>query len=337
MIKVGIIGATGYTGLELLRLLYFHSQVEVVACGVRNAIGKKITSEFPNLIGFYDDLEFISVDDEKFFDCDIIFFATPHGVAMNSAGKYLAKGIKVIDLGADFRIKDDKLWSQWYELEHTRLDLLQDAVYGLVEIYEEQIKTANLVANPGCYPTAILLGLLPLLTNNLTQGGVIADCKSGVSGAGRGARIGTLLCEASENLNAYGVDNHRHKPEILQQLRNFNENLDLTFVPHLIPMKRGMLATMYVEITQDIDVNELYQQFYQDNNLVQIVDGQPQTKAVSGTNLAYIAIVQNGNNLIITSAIDNLVKGAAGQAVQNMNLMLGLDKNLSLNLMATNP
>ncbi len=340
-IKVGIIGATGYTGAELVRLLLPHDNVSIIAMCSRANIGKDVTNEFSNLIGSGINLNFIAPDDKYLFNCDVIFFATPHGVAMNNVNKFLAKGIKVIDLGADFRIKNDKLWSTWYKIKHTNLSSLQQAVYGLPEIYQEVIRDANLIANPGCYPTAVILSLLPLLKakiiNNKT---IIADCKSGVSGAGRGKNIANLLCEASENLKPYGVNHHRHQPEIEQELTKLaNEKIEIIFVPHLIPMIRGMLVTVYVDLIDNIDISVLFNNFYKDNNFIHILPDNiyPQTKAVRTTNNCQIAIKKIGTKLIITTVIDNLVKGAVGQAVQNMNIMFNLAADTGLKLVAINP
>ena len=338
-IKAGIIGATGYTGLELYRLLHKHQQVDIIAMSSRTS-GKMVASEFPNLIGNCD-LSFVDPKDDIFYNCDIIFFATPHGVAMQSVAQFLAKGIKIIDLGADFRIQDTKVWSSWYGMEHTETTILKNCIYGLPEVYEDKIKQANIVANPGCYPTAIMLSLKPLLENNLIDTStIIADCKSGVSGAGRGANIATLLCESSENITAYGVNHHRHKPEIEQELSLIaKENIEIIFVPHLIPMQRGMLVTIYVDLKQDINIFDLFKNHYKNDKLVYILANeiQPQTKSVRGTNNCQIGLKKSGSKLIITTVIDNLIKGASGQAVQNMNLMFGFDKNLGLNLIAINP
>jgi N-acetyl-gamma-glutamyl-phosphate reductase len=331
MIKAGIIGATGYAGIELYKILLNHKSVEVIAMGSRADANSPVSDEFPELIGKCD-LDFVAPTNDIFFDCGVVFFATPHGVAMNSAKTFLDKGIKVIDLGADFRIQDLEVWSKWYGMEHTQKDLVESCVYGLPETYEAQIKNANLIANPGCYPTTITLGLKPLLEQKLIDlNSIIADCKSGVSGAGRKPQMGTLLCEASENLKAYGVDNHRHKPEIEQELSLLaGEKIEITFVPHLIPMKRGMLATIYVDLIENIDdceVQKLFADYYKDNDFVFVLgeNQQPQTASVVGTNNCQIGLKQSGNKLIITSVIDNVVKGASGQAVQNMNLMFGFD------------
>ena len=341
--NIGIIGVTGYTGLELLRILNHHPYATVTHVGVRSEVGTPITHIFPSLTGSYDALHCISVNDEAFYECDMVFFATPHGVAMNRAQSFLDRGIKVIDLGADFRMQNHTQWSQWYGMPHTATSTLTKAVYGLVEVHTKAIASSHLIANPGCYPTAIMLGLLPLLEQQLICSKIIADCKSGVSGAGRGAKINTLLCEASENLTAYGVNHHRHKPEILEQLHQFNTSLELVFTPHLIPMKRGMLATLYIDVNTTTSVQEMYEIYYHNNQMVHIMPSgtQPQTKSVLGTPATHIGIVQDtgehSSSLIITSVIDNVAKGASAQAVQNMNVMCGYEVNTGLDSLAILP
>lgn len=343
MIRVGIIGVTGYTGLELLRILAHHPHAKVTHVGVRSEVDTPITQIFPSLIGSYDALTCISVNDEAFYDCDVVFFATPYGVAMNRAESFLDRGVKVIDLGADFRMQNHTEWSQWYDMPHEATSTLTKAVYGLVEAHAPAITNAHLVANPGCYPTAIMLGLLPLLEQQLISSKIIADCKSGVSGAGRSPKTNTLLCEASENLTAYGVNHHRHKPEIVEQLHQFDSSLELVFTPHLIPMKRGMLATLYIDVNTTISVQEMYADYYKDNHMIHIMPSgtQPQTKSVIGTPATHIGIVQDtdehASSLIITSAIDNVAKGASAQAVQNMNLMFGHKVNTGLSSLAVLP
>ena len=335
MIKAGIIGGTGYTGVELLRLLHNHPEVEVVAISSRSLNGKRVDSIFPSLLG-QSDLCFSLPDDEALNQCDVVFFATPHGVAMQGAGEFIAKGIKVIDLGADFRISDAQEWSQWYNMEHTQTQLLDKAVYGLPENNREQIKEAMLIANPGCYPTAVQLALKPLIINNLIDlSNIVADCKSGVSGAGRGANQATLLCEASESFKAYGVSGHRHYPEIKQELELLaGQEVGLTFVPHLVPMIRGIHATVYVDLLDaETDVSSYFTQAYSDEQFVKILtNGYPETRSVKSSNFCQIAIqkIPNSNKLVIMSVIDNLVKGASGQAIQNMNIMFDLDENLGL-------
>ena len=332
-IKAGIIGGTGYTGLELVRLLHNHPNAKITHLCSRTNVGKAVAVEFPNLIN-YVDLNFIAADDNALFECDVIFFATPHGVAMNSVGKFLDKGIKIIDLSADFRIKDSVEWSKWYGIKHTQAALLQSAVYGLPEVYNSQIKNAALVANPGCYPTAITLALKPLLeANAIDTKSIIADCKSGVSGAGRAANIATLFCEVNESLKPYNINQHRHKPETQQVLSEIaGTAVDFIFSPHLIPMTRGMLASVYVDLIKDIDPQELFENHYQDNKFVQLLPNgiYPQTQSVKGTNNCHISIQKSANKLIIMAVIDNLIKGASGQAVQNMNLMFDFDEGMGL-------
>ena len=339
-IKAGIIGGTGYTGLELVRLLHNHPNAKITHLCSRTNVGKAVAVEFPNLIN-YVDLNFIAADDNALLECDVIFFATPHGVAMNSVGKFLDKGIKIIDLSADFRIKDSVEWSKWYGIKHTQAALLQSAVYGLPEVYNSQIKNAALVANPGCYPTAITLALKPLLeANAIDTKSIIADCKSGVSGAGRAANIATLFCEINESLKPYNTNQHRHKPETQQVLSEIaGTAVDFIFSPHLIPMTRGMLASVYVDLIKDIDPQELFENHYQDNKFVQLLPNgiYPQTQSVKGTNNCHISIQKSGNKLIIMAVIDNLIKGASGQAVQNMNLMFDFDEGMGLDAIGLLP
>ncbi len=336
MIKAGIIGGTGYTGVELLRLLHHHPQVRVLAISSRSLSGKRVDSIFPSLVG-QSDLVFSKPDDAVLDNCDIIFFATPHGVAMQNAGGFIVKGIKVIDLGADFRLNNKDEYQKWYGLAHTQADLLSSAVYGLCEINRAQIKNASLIANPGCYPSAIQLALKPLVDNKLIDlSSIIADCKSGVSGAGRAANLPTLLCEVSESFKAYGVSGHRHYPEIKQELSLLaGEEVELTFVPHLVPMIRGMQATLYVDLLKiDIDAQSLFENTYKDEPFVSVLNAGtvPETRSVKGSNFCQIAVqkMPNSNKLVILSVIDNLVKGASGQAVQNMNIMFGLEEGLGL-------
>ncbi|MDC1104783.1 N-acetyl-gamma-glutamyl-phosphate reductase [Candidatus Thioglobus sp.] len=336
MIKAGIIGGTGYTGVELLRLLHNHDGVEVVAISSRSLDGKRVDSIFPSLVG-HSDLVFSLPSDNILNTCDVIFFATPHGVAMEGAGAFIDKGIKVIDLGADFRITDQTEWSKWYGMEHTQAELLDSAVYGLPETNRAQVKDAMLLANPGCYPTAVQLALKPLITSKLISlSGIVADCKSGVSGAGRAANQAMLLCETSESLKSYGVSGHRHYPEIKQALEILaGEPVSFTFVPHLVPMIRGMQATIYVDLLdENIDIRPYFVDTYSNEPFVTILgDGvYPETRSVKSSNFCQISVqkIPNSNKLVIMSVIDNLVKGASGQAVQNMNIMFGLDETSGL-------
>ena len=335
-LKVGIIGGSGYTGIELLRLLHQHPGAEVHAITSRALQGKKLYEVFPNMHGM-SDLSYLLPDDEKLFECDVVFFATPHGVAMNSAGLFLERNIKVIDLGADFRITDSAIWSKWYNMEHTQESLLNEAVYGQPEIKRSAIKDARLIANPGCYPTAVLLALKPLLENNLIDpSNIIADCKSGASGAGRNANQATLLCEITESFKPYGVSGHRHFPEIKQELESISGGtIGLTFTPHLVPMSRGIEATIYTDlIDSDADILSCYEKAYENEEFVKILpEGvYPETRSVKSSNYCQISIqyVEHSNKLVIMSVIDNLGKGAAGQAIQNMNLMFGLDEKEGL-------
>ncbi len=339
--KVAVVGATGYTGVELLRLLVSHPDVEVAQVTSRANAGSRVDAMFPNLRGFLD-LEFSAPEPEQLADCDLVFYATPNGVAMKGVPQLLDAGTKVIDLAADFRIKNIDVWSQWYGMEHACPDLVAEAVYGLPELNREQVKSARLVANPGCYPTAVTLGLLPLLENGLIDPeSIIADTKSGASGAGRQANVGTLLCEAGDSFKAYGVQGHRHQPEIAQTLSLVaGQSLDLTFVPHLLPLIRGIHATLYSnlikgELPGGTDLQAIYEQRYQDEPFVDVMPAgaHPETRSVRGANICRMAVhhPQQGKRLVVLSVIDNLVKGAAGQAVQNMNLMFGLPEQTGLN------
>ena len=335
MIKVGIVGGTGYTGVELLRLLAAHPEVELAVITSRSEDGLAVADMFPNLRGHVD-LRFTVPNMDLLKSCDVVFFATPNGIAMTMVPELVNAGVKVIDLAADFRIKDVLEWSQWYGQEHACPDLLKEAVYGMPEVNREAIRNARLIANPGCYPTAVQLGFLPLIEKGLVESRrLIADAKSGVSGAGRQANVGTLLCEASENFKAYAVPGHRHLPEIRQGLQALSEQtVGLTFVPHLTPMIRGIHATLYADLTAEVDVQALFEERYQDEIFVDVLPlgSHPETRTVRGANTCRIAIhqPQGGNTLVILSVIDNLVKGAAGQAVHNMNIMFGFNEQCGL-------
>ncbi|HMX99336.1 MAG TPA: N-acetyl-gamma-glutamyl-phosphate reductase [Agitococcus sp.] len=343
MIKVGIVGGTGYTGVELLRLLAQHPQVELKAITSRSEAGMPVSQMFPNLRGRVD-LPFTEPTIENLGDCDVVFFATPNGVAMKQVPELLDKGIKVIDLAADYRLKNPAEWQKWYGMAHASENLLAEAVYGLPEVNREAIKSARLVANPGCYPTAVQLGFLPLLKAGLidTQS-LVADAKSGVSGAGRKAEVHTLLCEAGDSFKAYSVAGHRHLPEIKQGLAYISgQNVGLTFVPHLLPMIRGIHATLYARLTGDIaDLQALYEQTYANEAFVDVLPAgsHPETRTVRGANMCRMAVhrPQGGDTVVILSVIDNLVKGAAGQAIQNMNIMCGLPETTGLNHIALLP
>ncbi|MEJ2361987.1 MAG: N-acetyl-gamma-glutamyl-phosphate reductase [Gammaproteobacteria bacterium] len=343
MIKVGIVGGTGYTGVELLRLLAAHPQVELAAITSRSEAGTAVADMFPNLRG-YVDLDFSTPDAAGLENCDLVFFATPNGTAMKLVPDLLKAGVRVIDLAADFRLRDEAEWQQWYGEPHACPALLADAVYGLPEVNREHIRKAALVANPGCYPTAVQLGFMPLLEQGLVDTTrLIADAKSGVSGAGRGAKVDYLLCETSESMKAYGVQGHRHWPEIRQGLRQMTEaTVGLTFVPHLTPMIRGIHATLYAPLTKTgQDLQALYEQRYTSEPFVDVMPAGslPETRSVRGANFCRIAVhvPPGGDMVVILSVIDNLVKGAAGQAVQNMNIMFGLDETTGLKSIALVP
>lgn len=343
MIKVGIVGGTGYTGVELLRLLAQHPEVKLEAITSRGEAGQPVSAIYPNLRGRVD-IAFSEPDIERLAACDVVFYATPNGIAMKQVPELLARGVKVIDLAADFRLKDPAVWQQWYGMPHACPDLLAEAVYGLPEVNREAIKSARLVANPGCYPTAVQLGFLPLLNAGVIDAGsLIADAASGVSGAGRKAEVTSLLCESSESLKAYGVSGHRHLPEIRQGLNDAaGAQVGLTFVPHLAPMIRGIHATLYARLTKPIDdLQALFESAYANEPFVDVMPAGslPETRSVKGANTCRLAVYrpQGGDTVVVLSVIDNLVKGAAGQAVQNMNLMCGFDEQAGLSHIALMP
>ena len=343
MYKIGIVGGTGYTGAELLRLLANHSEVQVTQITSRSEEGKAVADIYPNLRGHYD-LAFTNPSVDELAECDLVFFATPHGVAMDQVPALVEKGVKIVDLGADFRIKDTIEWAKWYGMEHRTPDYAAEAVYGLPEVNREAIKAARLVANPGCYPTATQLGLIPLLEAGIVDPAhLIVDAKSGVSGAGRGANIGSLLCETSESFKAYGVAGHRHLPEIKQGLQAYSDTpIGLTFVPHLVPMIRGIHSTIYARLTDtNLDLQTLFEQRYKDDFFVDVMPAGslPETRSTKGANFCRIAVYrpQGGDKVVVLSVIDNLVKGAAGQAIQNMNIMLGLPEQLGLTALGMMP
>ena len=342
VIAVGIVGGTGYTGVELLRLLLRHSQVQVRLLTSRTEAGKRVADMFPNLRG-HTDLEFSDLDIEQLKQCDVVFFATPHGVAMKHAEALVEAGTKVIDLAADFRLQDLTQFEKWYGMSHSCPELLKDSVYGLTELNREKIKQAQVIGNPGCYPTTVQLGLAPLLKaqeNLIDPKSIIIDAKSGVSGAGRKADLGMIYSENADNFKAYGVAGHRHHPEIVEVLENISGQKgqfdQLLFVPHLVPMIRGMLSTIYVDLTeqgQQLDLQSLYENFYQNERFVDVMPpkSSPETRSVRGANELRIALYQpQPHKLIVLVAQDNLVKGAAGQAVQNMNIMFGFDEATGL-------
>jgi N-acetyl-gamma-glutamyl-phosphate reductase len=331
MIKVGIVGGTGYTGVELLRILAQHPEVQLAAITSRGEAGTPVADMFPSLRGRVG-IQFSDPKDAALERCDVVFFATPNGIAMQQAKTLLDSGARVIDLAADFRIKDISVWEKWYGMTHAAPDLVAEAVYGLPEVNREKIKGARLVANPGCYPTATQLGFLPLIEAGCVDTAyLIADAKSGVSGAGRKAETHILFAEASDNFKAYGVPGHRHLPEIRQGLTfAAGREVGLTFVPHLTPMIRGIHATLYARIQREEDFQSLFEKRYAGEPFVDVLPpkSHPDTRSVRAANTCRIAIhrPQGGDTLVILSVIDNLVKGAAGQAVQNMNLMFGFDE-----------
>ncbi len=335
MIKIGIVGGTGYTGVELLRILARHPEAQLAAITSRKETGMPVAEMFPSLRSSVD-LKFSDPKEAGLAACDVVFFATPNGIAMTEAQALLDAGVKVIDLAADFRIKDIAVWEKWYGMTHACPDLVKEAVYGLPEVNREAIKSARIVANPGCYPTATQLGFLPLIEAGVVDNKhLIADTKSGVSGAGRKAETHILFSEASDNFKAYGVPGHRHLPEVRQGLaRAAGHEVGLTFVPHLVPMIRGIHATLYGRLTKEVDLQALFESRYADEPFVDVLPAgsQPDTRSVRASNLCRIAVhrPQGGDMVVVLSVIDNLVKGAAGQAVQNMNLMFGFTENTGL-------
>ncbi|MEK7778600.1 MAG: N-acetyl-gamma-glutamyl-phosphate reductase [Pseudomonadota bacterium] len=336
MVNVGIVGGTGYTGVELLRLLAQHPKVKIKTITSRSEAGMDVADMFTNLRGHID-LKFSDPADAKLNKCDLVFFATPNGIAMQQTESLLQAGVKVIDLAADFRIKDVAEWEKWYGMKHACPHLVAEAVYGLPEINRTQVKKARLIANPGCYPTAVQLGFLPLIEAGVIDiKNLVADVKSGVSGAGRKAEVHTLLAEASDNFKAYGVPGHRHLPEIKQGLSAAAQKpVGLTFVPHLVPMIRGIHATLYAKLTKKVNLQELYEKRYAAEAFVDVLPAgkHPETRSVRGSNLCRIAVhqPQNGDTVVILSVTDNLVKGAAGQAIQNMNILFELPETLGIN------
>lgn len=345
-IKVGIVGGTGYTGVELLRLLAIHPDVELTAITSRGEAGMPVADMFPSLRG-YVDLAFSDPATANLNACDVVFFATPHGVAMSQAQALLAANVKVIDLAADFRLQDTAVFEKWYKMPHSCPDILTNAVYGIPELNREQIKSAQVIGNPGCYPTTVLLGLAPLLEQGMIDfsAPIIADSKSGVSGAGRKAEVATLFAESSDSMKAYGVAGHRHHPEIHAQLTQLAKtDLQFIFVPHLIPMIRGMLSTIYVKLAaqaKTVDLQALYEKRYQHERFVDVMPAGslPETRSVRGSNQIRIALHNQADTGYLTLVVvqDNLVKGAAGQAIQNMNIMFGLPEAAGLQVVPLLP
>jgi N-acetyl-gamma-glutamyl-phosphate reductase len=343
MIKVGIIGGTGYTGVELLRLLATHPKTKLQVITSRAEAGKRVSDHFPSLRG-YVDLDFSVPETAGLGGCDVVFSATPNGIAMKQARELVGSGTRLVDLAADFRLRDPAVWEQWYGMPHACPDLLAEAVYGLPEVNRDRIRQARVVANPGCYPTAVQLGFLPLVENDLVDpSSLIADCKSGVSGAGRKAEVHLLFSEASDSFKAYGVAGHRHWPEIRQGLdAAAGSAVGLTFVPHLTPMVRGIHATLYARLkNRTADLQAVFERRYAGEAFVDVLPpgSHPETRSVRASNVCRLAIhrPQGGDTVVILSVIDNLVKGAAGQAVQNMNIMFGLDERTGLDRPAVLP
>lgn len=329
MIKVGVVGGTGYTGVELLRLLAQHQNVEIRAITSRGEAGLPVADMFPSLRRRVD-LCFVDPQAADLAACDVVFFATPNGIAMQQAKALVDAGVKVIDLAADFRITDIAEWEKWYGMKHACPELVAEAVYGLPEVNREAVANARVVANPGCYPTAVQLGFLPLVEAGVVElGSLIADAKSGVSGAGRKAETHILFSESSDNFQAYGVAGHRHLPEIRQGLSRFaGAPVGLTFVPHLTPMIRGIHATLYARLSKEVDLQALFEERFAGEAFVDVMPkgAHPSTRSVRSANMCRIAVhrPQGGDVVVVLSVIDNLVKGAAGQAVQNMNILFGL-------------
>ncbi len=343
MIKVGIVGGTGYTGVELLRLLLRHDTVALTQITSRGEAGRRLDDLFPSLRGATD-LAFTDPADAVLTECDVVFFATPHNVAMQSVPGLIDAGVRVIDLSADYRLQDVATWEHWYGEPHTSPDLCALAVYGLPEVNRAAIAGAQLVACPGCYPTSVQLGFLPLLEQQLIDTNhLIASSASGASGAGRQGKIANLLTEAGDSFKAYGVSGHRHLPEIEQGLSAIAQTpVNLTFVPHLVPMSRGIHSTLFATLNAEPEeLQHLFEQRYKDEPFVDVLPaGQlPETRSVRGANTCQLSVTrpQGRSTVVVTAVIDNLVKGAAGQAVQCMNLMFGLPETSGLNVIALMP
>ena len=349
MISVGIVGGTGYTGVELLRLLLRHPNVKVNVLTSRTEAGRRVDDMFPSLRG-HTDLCYSDLNIEELKQCDVVFFATPHGVAMQHAAELVAANTKVVDLAADFRLQDLAQFEKWYGMQHACPEILKDSVYGLSELNREQIKQAQVIGNPGCYPTTVQLGLAPLFKQAealVKPESIIIDAKSGVSGAGRKASLGMIYSENADNFKAYGVAGHRHHPEIVEALENISGQKDvfnhIIFVPHLVPMIRGMLSTIYADLTDAgdaVDLQSIYEQFYANEQFVDVMpaNSSPETRSVRGANQLRIALYKpQPKKLVLLVAQDNLVKGAAGQAVQNMNLMFGFAEHAGLEVIGLLP
>jgi N-acetyl-gamma-glutamyl-phosphate reductase len=343
MITIGIVGGTGYTGVELLRLLAGHPEAQVRAITSRKDAGTRVADLFPSLRGRYD-LAFVEPDKAGLGDCDVVFFATPHGVAMAQARELMGAGVKIIDLAADFRLADPAEFERWYKMPHACPDLLAEAVYGIPEMNREAIRKARIVGNPGCYPTAVQLGFLPLVEAGLVDTDhLVADCKSGVSGAGRKAEMNLMFTEASDNFAAYGLKGHRHLPEIVQGLNRASRvPVKLVFTPHLTPIIRGIFATLYAPLRdRDVDLQALYERRYRGEPFVDVMPAgsAPDTRSVRASNMLRIAVHRPpGSDMALVTAVeDNLVKSAAGQAIQNMNLMFGLPETTGLTALPVLP
>ena len=344
MIKVGILNSTGYAGAELIRILQNHPEVTITAITGRSTVGQKINNIFPHLVGVN-----LTIEPEIVDSVDIVFSALPHKASAEKISPFLKKNIKVIDISADFRLKDLDTYETWYKTNHPSPEHLTDAVYGLPELHRKDIETAQLIANPGCYPTSAILAMAPAISEGIIHPDIIIDSKSGTSGAGRGLSLSTHFSEVNENFMAYSLDGHRHLPEILQELKAIaNADIDITFLTHLAPMTRGILSTCYARLKDDAfisgkdashGIEDLYNRFYLNEPFVKICDGSPQTKQTLGSNFCLIHpfVDLRTNRLIVISCLDNLVKGAAGQAVQNMNLMLNLPETMSLEGLAIYP
>lgn len=346
MLKVAIVGSTGYTGVELLRILIKHPEIEIVALTSERFAGQKISDIFPSLESHLG-LKCQKLDVKEISKmADLVFLALPHTMSMTAAPYFIESGVKVVDLSADYRLKESQIYQKWYKKEHTSKNLLESSVYGLPELYREQIKEADLIANPGCYPTSIILALAPLLKKEIVElGDIIIDSKSGISGAGRKTALDFHFPECNENIKAYGLGTHRHIPEIEQELSELAQGkVIISFVPHLIPTTRGILSTIYAKLCERINSKELidiYKDFYKDDCFVKICDEgkMPNTKDVLTTNYCSLGLAVNekANRVIVVSAIDNLVKGASGQAVQNMNIMCGFEEAMGLDYPAVFP
>jgi N-acetyl-gamma-glutamyl-phosphate reductase len=342
--KIGVVGGTGYTGIELLRLLLSHPHVQLVQVCSRSEAGRALADVYPSLRGSTR-LVFSEPSVENLSACDLVFFATPNGVAMQFARDLLTRNIKVVDLAADFRFKDVALWQQWYEMEHACPELLAEAVYGLPELNREQIKKASLVGSAGCYTTAAQLAMLPLVkTDWVDVKNIIVDGKSGVSGAGRQLKTSSLFSECGESFAAYGVSGHRHQPEICHSLSmHCGKEIAITFVPHLVPMVRGIMNTLYFKCSASLDLDKVqkaFENYYKNEPFVDVLPAKslPATKDVRASNVCRLAVHKpNDTTLVVLAVIDNLVKGASGQAVQNMNLMLGFEESCGLSALALYP